>query len=64
MVVETLKNSKKEKRTTIAICDELKEILNKIRENVSYSTWGVEDNLSYFKATKILAIKIKKANIY
>lgn len=61
---EEKKQRYKEKRYIIQVGKELKDILDKIRENVNYSTWGVESDLGYFKASKILAIRIRKANIY
>lgn len=54
----------KEQRFVVQISKELKEILDQIRDNVEYNTWGAEAELSYFKASKILAARVKKAGVY
>jgi hypothetical protein len=56
--------SKGSNGTPIRISDELLEIFEKIRNNVSYNTWDAEEKLSYYKCSKILAARVRKANIY
>lgn len=63
-MVEEKKERYKEKRYSLQISQELKDILDKIRANVEYSTWGVETDLGYFKASKILAIRVKNSKVY
>ena len=48
----------------IRISQELIDVLEKIKHNVEKYTWGAEDNIGYCKASKILALKIKRANLY
>lgn len=57
-------NRYKEERFVIQISKELKEILDQIRESVDDFTWGAESELGYFKASKILASRIKKSGLY
>lgn len=48
----------------IKVCDEFLEIIEDLREIIEKSTsGGLGGNLSYPQLTRILAIKLKKANL-
>lgn len=48
----------------IEVCPELLEILDIIKKNVREYTWGAEEDIGNFKASKILANRIRQAKIY
>lgn len=55
---------KKEKKYVIQVCQELIDIFEIIRQNVAYNTWGTDEKYSYYKCSKILANRVKKAKVY
>jgi hypothetical protein len=61
--IET-KKEEDEKQYVIAVCEDLMDILNEIKSRVKEFTWGAESNLSNFKASKILANRIKNSKLY